>query len=417
MDLKKYYDAANAAEARVQQIAAQINDLFEADKNDEAMKLRPQLDEAKAQAKEAQQLYLSMQATTLPDGDPGRKFVKTGGDPEPKAIEDLRSSPEYRQAFWEAFKNCVTPKSILDGQHSIQKYGILLNALTETGGSSSASEGAILLPSDFDNKIRELLRTYTDLAQSQYFNIEDVTAYSGWRAVEYAAQTTGFTAHTENQTGAEITSEPKFAQKTYTIVEYMGYLPIVTNLLSDTPVNIMAYLARWFAKKAAITNTSLIGTDLKAISDTNVTDYKVTFTAIKTMLNKTLDPAVSAGASLFMNQSGLDLLDQLEDGTGRPLLQPDPSQATAFRVKGRPVVVMPNALFADTDTNLKTQIAIGDGREFLTFFRRMPFEMSTTNIGGDAWRFNNTEVKGVMRADTVVMDASAMGLLHITLPT
>jgi HK97 family phage major capsid protein len=134
------------------------------------------------------------------------------------------------------------------------------------------------------------------------------------------------------------------------------------------------------------------------------------------MLNKTLDPAISAGASLFMNQSGLDLLDQLVDGNDRPLLQPDPTLATAYRVKGRPVVVIPNGLFADTDGNTKTQIGIGGGREWLTFFRRMPFELATTNIGGDAWRFNNTEVRGIMRCATVVMDAAAMGLLHVTLP-
>ena len=181
MDLKRYFDASNAAEAKVQQIAAQINDLFEANQNDEALKLRPQLDAAKDHAKEAHQLYLSMQAATLPEGDPGRKFVKTGGDQEPKDITDLRASPEYKRAFWDAFKNGATPKSIRSGQHSAEKYGILLDALTETG--DSGDEGGNLLPSDFDGKIKELMRTYTDLANPAWFNIEDVTAFTGWRAV------------------------------------------------------------------------------------------------------------------------------------------------------------------------------------------------------------------------------------------
>jgi HK97 family phage major capsid protein len=204
---------------------------------------------------------------------------------------------------------------------------------------------------------------------------------------------------------------------TYTIVEYAGYIPVVTNLLSDTPVAIMAYLGRWLARKAALTNTYIIATLLKAVSDTNITDATTLLSAIKTMLNKTLDPAVSAGASIFCNQTGLDLMDQLEDGVGRPMLQPDPSLATGYRVKGRPVVVIPTAQFADTDASTKTQIGIGDGREWLTFFRRLPFEMSATTIGGDAWRYNNTEVRGILRADAKVMDSGAMGLLHIALPT
>jgi HK97 family phage major capsid protein len=414
MNLKRFYDAANEAEARVQTIAAQINDLFEKNQNEEALKLKESLDKAKTNATQAHQLYLSMLAATQGDGDPAKRFVPMGGDHEPAAITELRASPEYKLVFFDALRNGVTIKEIKAGRYSSEKYGLLLNALTETG--DSGHEGGNLLPIEFDNKIRELMRTFTDLANPAWFNIEDVTAYSGWRAVEQGGPAAPFAAHTENQTMAEAV-DPEFSQVTYTIVEYAGYIPVVTNLLSDTPAAIMAYLGRWLAKKAALTNTSIIATLIKAISDTNVTDYTETLKAIKTMLNKTLDPAVSAGAAIFLNQSGLDLLDQLDDGLGRPMLQPDPTLATGFRVKGRPVVTIPTTQFADTDTNTKTQIAIGDGREWLTFFRRMPFEMSATTIGGDAWRFNNTEVRGILRADAKVMDAAAMGLLHITLPT
>jgi HK97 family phage major capsid protein len=415
MNLKQAYDAVNKTAARVQQIAAQINTLFDEDKIEDAKLLQPQLEQAKSEHQEANQQYLLLaSANTEQNGDNARHFVPTQSNREPKEIQELRASREYKAAFWDAFKNGVTPKSIRAGQHSAEKYGILLNALTETG--DSGDEGGNLLPVEFDNMIKELMRTYSDLAQSQWFNIEEVTAYSGWRAVEQAGPALPFAAHTENQSLANA-EEPEWSKVTYTIVEYGGYIPIVTNLLNDTPAQIMAYLSRWFAKKAALTNTSIIATLLKAVSDTNITDYKLAFQGLKTMLNKTLDPAISAGASIFMNQTGLDFFDQLEDGNARPLLQPDPSQETEYRIKGRSVVVLPDALFANTDTNTKTQVAIGDGRQWLTFFRRMPFEMASTNIGGDAWRYNNTEVRGVMRADAKVMDASAMGLLHITLPT
>jgi HK97 family phage major capsid protein len=57
MNSKMYLDAANTAEARVQQIAAQIDGLLEANKADEALALEPQFDEAKEQAKDAQKKY------------------------------------------------------------------------------------------------------------------------------------------------------------------------------------------------------------------------------------------------------------------------------------------------------------------------------------------------------------------------
>jgi HK97 family phage major capsid protein len=138
--------------------------------------------------------------------------------------------------------------------------------------------------------------------------------------------------------------------------------------------------------------------------------------SIKTLLNKTLDPAISASAIIICNQNGLDLLDQLDDGTGRPLLQPDPTSATRFRVQGREVVPVPTSLLADIASNTQTPYYVGDGHAWLTHFRRQPFEMATTNIGGDAWRYNNTEVRGIMRFDDVVFDDLAMYCLDVTLP-
>ncbi len=412
MNLKKFYDAANAAEARVQEIAAQINDLFEKNQNEEALKLKESLDQAKVNASQAHELYLSMLAATQGSEDPAKRFVPMGGDKEPKEKAELRASPEYKQVFFEALKNGVSIKSILSGQHSAEKYGLLLNALTETG--DSGDEGGNLLPSDFDNKIRELLRFYINLADPAYVNIEDVTAYSGWRAVEQGKPAAAFAAHTENQTMAEA-ADPEWSKVTYTIVEYSGYIPIVTNLLSDAPAPIMAYLGRWLAQKAALTYNSLIIALMQAHSHTDVTDSTTVLAKIKTSLNRTLDPAISVVSKVWVNQYGLDLLDSLDDGTGRPLLQPDPSQETAFRVKGRQLVVLPDAQWANTDTNTKIYIGIGDGRQFLTCFRRMPFEMMATTVGGDAWRYNNTEVKGILRTNVVVMDAGGFDLLHVTL--
>jgi HK97 family phage major capsid protein len=418
MNLKKYFDAANAAEARVQALAAQINDLFEAEKNDEALKLRPSLDKAKTEAHEAHQLYLSMAAATTPEGDPAQRFVPTGGDPEPKEVTDMRASKEYANQFWGAFRNGVSPKTIKAGMHSGGTFPLLMNALSETGGSPAGAEGGFLNPVDFDNMIKELQRLAVDLAN--YFNVETVTAYSGWRAVETAAAALPFATVTESAfpSGERIAAmeSPTFTKVEYTVVDYAGYLPVANDLLSDTPANIMAYLARWCGRKVSLTNTSLLLTLLNALSSTAVTDYKKILSEIKKALNVTLDPAISASASIFCNQSGLDLMDQLEDGTGRPMLQTDPSNATAYRVKGRPVVVVPTSQWADLTATARTRICVGDGHEMATFFKRAAMEMAATTVGGTAWRNNNTEVRAIMRAVAKTVDAGAMNLLTVTLP-
>jgi HK97 family phage major capsid protein len=183
--------------------------------------------------------------------------------------------------------------------------------------------------------------------------------------------------------------------------------------LNDTPVNIMAYLSRWVAKKIALTNTSRVLALINALSPTAVATTDDQFAAIKTALNITLDPAVSASANIFTNQKGFDILDQLTDGDTRPLLQPDPSLPSTFRVMGRPVVILPTAHWANLTSTDRARMAIGDGREFCTLFRRSPLEMASTAIGGDAWRKNQTAVRAIYRLDEAVIDAAAMALLTL----
>lgn len=410
MILKPYYDAAQAANQLVTAKAEEIDALFNAGKISEALELRPALDEAKTKATSANQLYLSMQDASAPGSDPASRFTPAGGNPEPKHVADMRKSNEYTKAFFSAFKSGVSPKTIMAGQHRAEPYKILLDALTETGGNPVGEDGGFLLPVDFDNLIKELLREYPDMAP--YVNVEDVNAYSGWRAVEQAAAALPFAAITENVTLAEMEA-PKFDKVTYTIVDYGGYLPVSNDLLSDTPANIMAYVGRWVAKKIALTNTSRILNLINAISPTVIATTDDRFAAIKTALNITLDPYISATASIFTNQKGFDLLDQELDGEGRPLLQPDPAAPTTFRMMGRPVVVLPTANWANMTAADRARMAIGNGKQFATLFRRSPLEMASTGIGGDAWRLNNTEVRAIYRIDEAVMDASAMALLTL----
>lgn len=78
-NLKPLYDAARAAEEKVRQIQQEMLDAFELGTEEgkrRALELRPALDEAKRQADEANQLYISVRDAEAVDADAAaRKFV------------------------------------------------------------------------------------------------------------------------------------------------------------------------------------------------------------------------------------------------------------------------------------------------------------------------------------------------------
>ncbi|TRZ48836.1 phage major capsid protein [bacterium] len=408
MDLKKYYDAVLAADAKVNSVAVRINTFFDESKIEDAQKLQPDLAAAKKEYAAANALYLEMAGVER--SNPATSFVPAGGATPQQPAKDMRASPEYMAQWLNALRSGVTPKNV--AQHGTERFGLLLNALTETLGDPVGEDGGFLNPIEFDGKIHELMREYVDLANS--VNVESVNTLTGWRVMEQFAAALPLTKVTTELTVKTAEGEqPKFDKIDYALDEYFDFLIVGNSLLADTPVNIMAYLAKWFSKKVVLTHNSLILALINAISPTACTDPAKALGAIKTALNKTLDPAFSASASLFTNQTGLDILDQLDDGTGRPLLQPDPSIATAFRVKGRPVVILSDAHWANLSGPTKSRIAIGDGREFVTLFQRSAFEFASTTTGGDAWRSNATEVRGIARLDAQKMDAGAMCLLTV----
>ena len=135
--------------------------------------------------------------------------------------------------------------------------------------------------------------------------------------------------------------------------------------------------------------------------------------AIKTILNKTLDPAISLSAVILTNQSGFDALDQLVDEMGRGLLQPDPTNATLYKMFGRRVVAVSDAQLPNTSN--KPEFFIGDFKEFATLFRRDGFEVASTDIGGNAWATDSTEVRGIARLAVSKFDTGAAVRRQLTL--
>ena len=327
---------------------------------------------------------------------------------EPKSRKAMRASNEYARAFCYALRNGINPRR---GRND-ERCKILYDAMTEGGGDPAGEDGGFLVPVDIDNTIIELRRELNPLAP--LFTEETVTAPTGWRVID-TMPSAAMPSIDEMGTVANNSDQPLFAKVTYSLTKYGLRIPISNELMNDEAANLMAYLGRWFAKKLVLTENSLLITALGTPS-TALTGEGITADgAIKTILNKTLDPAISNSAVIITNQTGFDALDQLVDEMGRGLLQPDPTNATLLRMYGRRVVVVSDAQLPNLSTNTYAPFYIGDPKPFATLFRKEGFEVASTDIGGDAWAKDSTEVRGIVRLGVSKFDTAAIAARKLAL--
>lgn len=279
-----------------------------------------------------------------------------------------------------------------------------LNTVGETGQVESVDDrGGYLVPEEQQNQIKELKRQLRPL--KDYCNVIPVGSRSGSMPLEVAATDT-LTAFDEL---SEITqSDISFAQVAWTAADYGDIIPISNSLLADETVNLTDYIGRRFARKAVRTENGKILTALGGATAKTGTDYK----AIKTMLNKELDPAIAAEAIIITNQSGFDWLDGLEDGNGHPLLQPMLADPTRKAFSGHEVVVVTDAELTQSGTSYVFYVV--NMREYLAFFDRAGVTMAVSTEAG--FTKNATMMRVIERFDVQKVDTGAAVKLTITPP-
>ena len=128
-------------------------------------------------------------------------------------------------------------------------------------------------------------------------------------------------------------------------------------------------------------------------------------------------------STIIVNQDGFNYLDALKDDNGRPLLMPDPTNATGTLLKGRRVKVLSNAVMPTrtVSTTGATKgdyypIYIGDFTQYATLFQRQPLELTSTDIGGTAFRTNSIETRCIARMGASVFDSAAAVRKEIFIP-
>ena len=288
------------------------------------------------------------------------------------------------------------------------RYG-LKNQLNEGTGEN----GGYVVPEDIQTRINQYKTA--EFSMLALVDTEQVRTDKGARTFQKRATLTRF-VETEEGGAIPAMAEPEFERITYAIKDYTGFLPVTNDLLHDTDQNFTAVITGWIARNSIATANRLILEKLqekKAVALTGIAD-------IKKALNVTLGQAYKPTAVIVTNDDGLNYLDTLEDKTGRPLLNPDPTAPANLQLRSGatviPIKVIPNAVLA-TKTN-KIPFLIGDMKEAIKYFDRQSTEILASDVAAvgsvNAFANNLTLFRAIEREDVQMKDADAFVNGYIT---
>lgn len=290
---------------------------------------------------------------------------------------------------------------VLLGKSVSEEEMAFLNAAGTPGQvEATDGKGGYLVPTEQFTQIKELRRTLVSL--KTLCNIVPVTSFKGTMPIEKDG--TGELIAFE-ELGEMEQSDVDFAQVSYNTADYGDVIPISNTLLADEKANLITYIGKRFNKKAVNTENKKIIALLNTLTAKPVTDYK----GIITALNKDLDPAISQNAVIITNQTYFDILDQMEDKQGRPLLTVSLQDETKKLFKGRPIIVLLDTLLPMKAT--KAPVFVGDMVEFATFFDREGLELAVSSEAG--FTKNATLIRAIERFDVKKVDGKAMVYLEI----
>lgn len=349
---------------------------------DEMKELRAKLD-----------LELEMRANSIPELN---EVVKTEVRKEEVDVEK-----EYRNIFMKIVRNRMTNQD-KEKLNDLEERAKDNPTATPFLKSDTDENGGYIVPKDVKTEINEYKRTQLfDL--SKLVTVVTTKFTKGSRVFEKLEDQTAF-ANIDEWDKIEDIPAPKFEKKEYAMKSFAGILPVPRQLLQDTDASLMAFLARFIAKKSLFTRNSQILAILNGLTkrakDIVYTDD------LKAILNKELDGVFTAGAKIVTNQDGFNWLDTCKDEKGNYLMQRDVTSSTGFSLFGHEVVVVPNSTLKSTGT--KAPVFVGDLKEAVMLFDRGEYEVLSTEVGGDAFRRNSHDIRIIDRFDVQKWDTDAV---------
>ena len=303
-----------------------------------------------------------------------------------KAQPLTKSEANQKATFIDDFKKMVT------GDKSF------MNSVNSTTDGTGTNAG-LTIPQDIQTTINAITRQYESL--QELVRVEKVGTLSGSRVYEKWSDVTPLQNLDAEDDGIGGIDDPKLTLVKYLIQRYSGIQRITNSLLKDTAENILAWLTSWVAKKVVVTRNAAIIAQLdKAPKKATVSK----FDDIKDLMGQ-LDPAIHMTSYFVTNQSGWVALSKVKTGTGKYLLEPDPTQPDHYTVLGHELKIVSDRWLPDVSGN--HPLYFGDFSQAITLFDRENMSIATTNVGGLSWSTDTTEMRVIDRFDVQPTDSEA----------
>ncbi|CAK1225525.1 Predicted phage phi-C31 gp36 major capsid-like protein (gp36) [Fructobacillus fructosus] len=303
-----------------------------------------------------------------------------------KAQPLTKSEANQKASFVNDFKKMVT------GDKSF------MNSVNSTIDENGTNVG-LTIPQDIQTTINTLKRQYESL--EELVRVEKVGTLSGSRVYEKWSDVTPLQNLDADDAEIGEIDSPKLTLIKYLIKRYAGIQTVTNTLLKDTAENILAWLTSWVAKKVVVTRNQAI------ISQLDKAPKKATiakFDDVKDLMGK-LDPAIHMTSYFVTNQSGWVALSKVKTGTGKYLLEPDPTQPDHYTVLGHELKIVSDRWLPDVSGN--HPLYFGDFSQAITLFDRENMSIATTNVGGNAFTTDTTKLRVIDRFDVQPTDSDA----------
>lgn len=373
----------------------------------EKLQAAEQFDDAATKAKTLKDLVTEYHTAVAMESAEFNDFIDNKGPLTPTPAKAKESTAKIvNRVFNKLVFGGIKDWKLTDDEKPIADK--IINAAGSPGQvGATPSKGGYLIPTEQIEQLLQFRRSYTAL--KDFCTVRIANSRNGQQPTigEENGVLTNFEELNEIHQ-----SDIDFAQIKYDCKDYGDIIPIANQLLQDVNIDLMSVIGQRFARKSINTENAKILEILATLPPTMVnTGYK----GIQTALNKTLDPAISAGATIFTNQTGYDYLDNLTDNNKRPLLTASLADPTQYLFKGRRVVMLKDSLLpADTTTTEGKTLApfiVGSMSDLVHFFDRVGVEIAVSTEAG--FTKYATLVRAVERFDVQKVDADAMAYLKI----
>ena len=270
----------------------------------------------------------------------------------------------------------VPENRISEESRAFQNY---LETRDIAGGSLTTESGFVVIPEEIVTDILKLKEVEFNL--DQYVTVKNVSNGSGKYPVVRQSQVAALPEVAELAENPELAVKPFFELK-YDIKTHRGYFLISREAIEDAKVDVLGELKQWMARTIAATRNAAIinvlknggpgedgeNTQIPSATVSSVDD-------IKDAVNINLLPNYEHNVAI-VSQSAFATIDKLKDNQGNYLVQPDIKEASARRLLGARVVVLPDEMLGDNGANT---IVIGNLKDAITLFERSQYQASWTS--------------------------------------